>query len=276
MNALDICAGSGIGSWVWERLGGQTVCYVEWDSYCQQILLNRMHDGQLWPAPIWDDLRTFDGKPWRGRVDFIFGGIPCQPWSVAGHQQGEADERDLWPDFLRVLCEAEPRFALVENVPGLLARGMGRILGELAESGYDAEWDCISASAVGAPHRRDRVWVVAYARGLRRDAGWPTESLQGPGAYGEARKDVADAPQFTYNGNKTNRSNSQPEPMQPGRRSCKADRDWWAVEPNVGRVAHGVPARVDRLKALGNAWVPQVAEVVMARIAAILKGADDG
>ena len=166
MNALDICAGSGIGSAVWRSLGGRTVCYVENDAYCQRLLQARMRDGVICDAPIWSDLRDFDGRPWRGLVDFMFGGIPCQPWSVAGKRAGEADERDLWPDFRRVLCEVEPRFALVENVPGLLARGLGRILGELAEVGYDAEWSVVSAADVGAPHLRKRVWLVAWRNEL--------------------------------------------------------------------------------------------------------------
>ena len=167
---LDICAGSGIGSAAFEALGFcQTVCYVERDAYCQRLIEQRMQDGWLAPAPIWDDLRTFDGRPWCGLVDFVFGGIPCQPHSLAGKRGGAADERDLWPDVWRVVCEVGPSFVLVENVPGLLSSDggtmFGRILGDLAEGGYDAEWDCIPAQAVGAPHRRDRVWIVAYARG---------------------------------------------------------------------------------------------------------------
>lgn len=165
---LDICAGSGIGSAAFEAIGFcRTVCYVERDAYCQRLLRQRMQDGWLCSAPIWDDLRTFDGRPWRGLVDFIFGGIPCQPHSLAGKRAGGADERDLWPDFWRVVREVGPRVAMLENVPGLLSsdggRFMGRILGDLASGGYDAEWGVLSARGVGAPHRRERVWLVAYA-----------------------------------------------------------------------------------------------------------------
>lgn len=122
LRGLDICAGSGIGSLAFERAGlSRTVCYIERDPHCCRIIQQRQRDGWLSPAPIWDDLRTFDGRPWRGCVDFIFGGIPCTPYSVAGKQQGAADERDLWPDLRRVIGEVGPRFALLENVPGLLA-----------------------------------------------------------------------------------------------------------------------------------------------------------
>ena len=170
LRGLDVCAGSGIGSFVFERIGlCQTVCYVENDPYCQRILQARMRDGWISDAPLWSDLRNFDGKPWRGRADFIFGGIPCQPHSLAGKRLGESDERNLWPDFLRVVREVGPRVVLLENVAGLLAAGpeglsyMGAILGELSEAGYDAEWTTIGAVDVGAPHRRKRVWVVAYS-----------------------------------------------------------------------------------------------------------------
>jgi DNA (cytosine-5)-methyltransferase 1 len=170
LNGLDICAGSGVGSLAFERAGlSRTVCYIERDPYCQRIIEQRQRDGWLSPAPIWDDLRTFNGRPWRGCVDFIFGGIPCQPYSCAGKQRGAADERDLWPDTRRIIREVGPRLVLIENVTGLLARPdwMGRILGELAEDGFDAEWATVSAADVGAWHLRKRVWIVAYARDAR-------------------------------------------------------------------------------------------------------------
>ena len=167
LNGLDICAGSGIGSLAFERAGlSRTVCYIERDEYCQRIIQQRQQDGWLSLAPIWDDLRTFDGRPWRGRVDFIFGGIPCQPYSLAGKQRGEADERDLWPATRSLIRTVGPRYVLLENVPGLLSGsgGLGRILRDLSEDGFDAEWATISAANVGAWHLRKRVWIVAYAR----------------------------------------------------------------------------------------------------------------
>ncbi len=226
MNALDICAGSGIGSWVWKRLGGRTVCYVENDDYCQRLLQVRMRDGLICDAPIWDDLRSFDGRPWRGRVDFIFAGLPCQPYSVAGKQLGAADPRDLWADFLRVVGEVQPQFALVENSPNVVNHpdGLRRWTADLSEIGYGVEWHPISAADVGADHLRKRAWVVAYPTAARFNA-----------------KD-------------------KPEERQIAR--CA----WWDTEPRLDRVADGVANQVQRLEVLGNGWVPQVAEIVMRRI----------
>lgn len=206
LRGLDICAGSGIGSAVWKWLGGTTVCYVEKDAYCQKLLQARIGDGVICDAPIWDDLRTFDGTQWHGLVDFIFGGIPCQPYSLAGRRGGESDTRDLWPDLKRTISQVGPRFVMVENVPGFLVpkRGcwrektfdyptrewtvrwwqksqqaaIGRICGELAEIGYDAEWMSIPAAGVHAPHPRWRVWIVAYPCGSRTGVEIPHTSGQ--------------------------------------------------------------------------------------------------
>ena len=165
LNAIDICAGSGIGSWAFERIGfARTVCYVEYDPYCQRLLQARMRSGDLAPAPIWDDLKTFDGRPWRGCVDFVFGGVPCQSYSCAGKQLGADDPRDLWPDFRRVLGEIRPGLMLLENVAGFASHrdGLRRVLGDLAEDGWDAVWTIVSAADAGAPHLRKRVWILAY------------------------------------------------------------------------------------------------------------------
>lgn len=238
LNGLDICAGSGIGSACFEALGlCRTVCYIEIDDYCQRLLQQRMSDGWINNAPIWDDLKTFDGKPWSGLVDFMFGGIPCQPHSTAGTRKGLEDDRDLWPDYFRVLCDIRPKFALVENVQGLLSSNkrkmFGGILKDLAEAGYDAEWYVISAGSVGAPHKRNRLWLLAYP-------------------HSSGRKEV---PVKIKNRWETSESKWG---------------SWWATEPDVVRVAYGVAGGVDRRTVAGNGWVPQVAAVIARRIQELL------
>lgn len=140
-----------------------SVCYVERDAYAASILVARMEDKTLDSAPIWDDITTFDGKPWRGQVDLVSGGFPCQDLSVAGKRAGIDGERSgLWAEFSRVIGEVRPRYVFVENVPGLLANeAMRRVLGDLSALGFNAEWECVRASDVGAPHRRERVFILA-------------------------------------------------------------------------------------------------------------------
>jgi DNA (cytosine-5)-methyltransferase 1 len=156
------------------------VCMVEGEAFAASLLAARMESGDLDEAPIWSDIRTFDARAWRGRVDCVIGGWPCQPASVAGKQRGIEDERWLWPDVERVLRETEARWFLGENVAGVLASNGGREWGEvlrgLASLGFAAEWDCFTAAEVGAPHRRERVFVVAYRaqrgqRELRQPSG---------------------------------------------------------------------------------------------------------
>ena len=140
-----------------------SVCYVERDAYAASILVARMEDKTLDSAPIWDDITTFDGKPWRGQVDLVSGGFPCQDLSVAGKRAGIDGERSgLWAEFARIIGEIRPRYVFVENVPGLLANeAMRRVLGDLSALGFNAEWECVRASDVGAPHRRERVFILA-------------------------------------------------------------------------------------------------------------------
>ena len=144
----------------------RTVCYVERDAASIEVLVTNMQKGRLDEAPIWTDSGTFDGKPWRGTVDWIIGGFPCQPWSVAGAQRGTDDERWLWPHIRRIAREVEPRGLFLENVPGLFLGGIQPVLGDLAEDGYDAIWTTVRASDVGAPHRRERCFIMAYRSGI--------------------------------------------------------------------------------------------------------------
>ncbi len=151
----------------------RTVCYVELDKYCQQVLQARIRDGHLEPGPIWDDVRTFNGKPWRGRVDIVFGGVPCQDVSIAGKRAGlqEGNRTGLWYEMARLIGEIRPRYVFIENVPGLITAGLDKVLGSLASLGYDAEWLCLSAAEVGAPHIRKRVFVLGVGQNMQCNGG---------------------------------------------------------------------------------------------------------
>ena len=237
-------------------------------------------------------------------VDVICGGFPCQDISLAGKGAGlEGKRSGLWSEYVRIIRELRPRYAIVENVSALLVRGFGRVLGDLAESGYDAEWDCIPAAAVGAPHRRDRVFLVAYRDGIIRERQCRPVSEDRVASYrinaGDRGQDVADA---SCVGDRRENDSICPggdtsfSGGQDGKRrrrfgdSCRSgifsDADptgraqqriavatlaehaaaqrssWWSAEPNVGRMAYGVPSRVDRLEGLGGAVVPAVAEYI--------------
>ena len=165
MNGLALCAGIG-GLELGVRLAvgstHRTVCYVEREAYAASILVQRMEEGILDQAPIWSDLSTFDGRPWRGRVDLVSAGFPCQPWSSAGKRQGTEDERWIWDEIARILRELGPRYVFLENVPGLIRGGVEHVLRTLAEGGWDAEWDLFRPEDLGAPHRRERLFCLAY------------------------------------------------------------------------------------------------------------------
>ena len=162
MNELALFAGAGGGILGGKRLGWRTVCAVEIDPYCRSVLLARQRDGMLPHFPIWDDVRTFDGQPWRGHIDVISGGFPCQDISAAGKGAGLAGARSgLWAEFARIIGEIRPRFAFIENSPLLRCRGLVTVLQDLARLGYDARWGVLGADDVGAPHRRKRMWIVA-------------------------------------------------------------------------------------------------------------------
>jgi DNA (cytosine-5)-methyltransferase 1 len=171
LNAISVCSGIGGLDLAVERVfGARVVALLEREAYAQAVLLDRMEAKALVPAPIFFDVTRFDGRPFRGLVDLVFGGIPCQPHSVAGKQRRGDDDRDLIDEFLRIVGEVGPKVVFVENVRGFVARdGIGRLLGGLADLGFDAEWEVVQASEVGAPHRRARVFVLAYQQheGLR-------------------------------------------------------------------------------------------------------------
>lgn len=216
-----------------ERAGFEIAWQVEIDEYCRRVLAKHWPDVQRY-----GDIRAMDYGTVQP-IDILCGGFPCQDLSFAGKRAGIDGARSgLWSEYLRAIVQLRPLYVLVENVPGLLTNQyMGRVLGDLAACGYDAEWDCLPASAVGAPHRRDRVWLLAYPESVRSQGG--RKRFRG---ICEARNNFYES-------------------------ACsgETDRRWgdmWQPEPNVGRVADGVPSRVDRLKGLGNAIVPQIAEAL--------------
>jgi len=273
LHELALFAGGGGSLLAGHLLGWRTVCAVELDSYCRRVLLARQRDGLLPRFPIWDDVQTFDGNPWRGHVDVVSGGFPCQDLSNAGKRAGITGARSgLWAEFARILGEVRPRYAFIENVPGLAVRGLDRVLADLAALGMDARWCCLGADDVGAPHIRKRLWILAYASSdqLRNQPGrrgW--QSGQDPsfaGDYGTAG-DVADAQcaQWgTHNlacraGGQQLVSPGQESPTGVRAGSADGRAGWWGLEPAVGRVAPRMAHRVDQLRALGNGWVPHCA-----------------
>ena len=166
MNELALFAGAGGGILGGKLLGWRTVCAVEWEPYPASVLCARQNDGLFPPFPIWDDIQTFDGNPWRGIVDVVSGGFPCTDISAAGKGAGiDGEASGMWREMARVICEVRPRFVFVENSPMLTSRGLGRVLGDLASMGFDAKWGVLGAADVGANHQRDRIWIVAKWRG---------------------------------------------------------------------------------------------------------------
>jgi len=255
LRELALFAGAGGGILGAKLLGWQTVCAVEYEPYAASVLVARQNDGILAPFPIWDDVRTFDGKPWRGLVDVVSGGFPCQDISAAGKGAGIEGERSgLWSHMARIIGEVLPRYVFVENSPLLVGRGLGLVLGDLAEMGYDAQWGIVGADDAGAPHKRERIWVfAANAKMSRREE---NEHIGNePEITVPSRdRDVADASSEHGEGKpKAANTWNQGNPNNAG------NRGWWELEPDVGRVAHGVASRVDRLKAIGNGQVPSVA-----------------
>ena len=179
MNELALFAGAGGGILGGKLLGWRTVCAVEIEPYRIARLMQRQNEGFLEPFPIWDDVRTFDGKPWRGIVDVVSGGFPCQDISAAGTGAGIEGERSgLWSEMARIISEVRPTYIFVENSPLLVGRGLAVVLGDLAQMGYDARWGIVGAHHAGAYHKRDRIWLLAYPAGQRRKTWGPEPARQ--------------------------------------------------------------------------------------------------
>lgn len=236
MNELALFAGAGGGILGGHLLGWRTVCAVERDAYAAQVLAQRQNDGILQPFPIWSDVTTFDGKPWRGVIDVISAGITCQPHSMAGRREGTNDERWLWPAVTRIISEIQPPLVWIENVEGFISSGgLEQILADFAFLGFDADWGLLSAASLGYDHDRARVWILAYTRGL-----------------GLERESIA--------------SDSQKAIFSVNAR-CEATRgndeawiaSWRKAQPGIQRMADGLACVMDRHRAVGNGQVPRVA-----------------
>ncbi|MCA2910104.1 MAG: DNA cytosine methyltransferase [Microcystis sp. M034S1] len=311
MNELALFAGAGGGILGGHLLGWKTICAVEWEPYAASVLVARQNDKILPPFPIWDDVQTFDGKPWRGIVDVVSGGFPCQDISAAGKGVGiEGKRSGMWKHMARIIEEVQPAYAYIENSPMLRTRGLGVVLQDIAKMGFDAEWGIVSAADAGAPHRRDRIWILATnTNGKRRnkwggdrqerhilhDNQWDAskskpERQRWVSGFRALSENVADANGWGQQERRQQNSDTTQPKIKTSQRNhaCRcsenvADADgsrfqeqrsafadgsqyqavecrgWWKIEPNVGRVADGVAARVDRLKAIGNGQVPTVA-----------------
>lgn len=259
LRVLDLFSGIGGFSLGLERTGGfETVAFCEIEEFPRRVLAKH------WPnIPCYRDVRELTAERLAAdgiAVDVICGGFPCQDISTAGKGAGLAGERSgLWSEIARLVGELAPRFVIVENVAALLGRGLGDVLGDLASLRYDAEWHCIPASAIGAPHRRDRIWIVAYPTQLQRDGGK---------LYREHSKGAV--PQFGAGSGASNVAHANSAQCEGGglpigvlaQHADLGFSSWWRVEPSVGRVANGVPDRAHRLKGLGNAVVPQIPELI--------------
>mgnify|MGYP003655251229 CR=1 FL=1 len=262
LRTLDLFAGIGGFSLGLHRTGGfETVAFVERDDYAQKVLAKNFPD-----VPIFDDVRTFDADG-LGRIDVITGGFPCQPWSVAGKREGHLDtqDRDLWPKMASIIEELQPKWVIGENVQGFVNEPMGlaRTLADLESIGYQSTYWILPAAGVGAPHRRNRVFILAHTRHGRRGDIRVTEKGQYPqrerstdtdSVSGSSKQpsSVADTDSTLSEGNERAKRSEQ-------ERANNSQLSRWATEPDICRVAHGIPRRVDRLRCLGNAIVPQIA-----------------
>jgi DNA (cytosine-5)-methyltransferase 1 len=278
LNTLDLFAGIGGFAFGLERTGGfKTAAFCEIDEKAQMVL--KKH----WPnIPVFGDVTTLTKEKLDEQgitIDIITGGFPCQDISFAGRGAGlEGKRSGLWFEFARLIEEIQPKYAIIENVSALRFRGLDQVLWSLAEIGYDAEWHCIPAKAIGAPHQRDRIWIIAYPQGRKLDN---TECV---GCY-EKRDDHEEydgdkfSPTSQHSSSMADTSSSRGSSwLSTERHGQEGDSKityhlgyrlsrWegghiWSTEPDVGRVANGVPRRVDRLKQLGNAVVPQIPQLI--------------
>ncbi len=246
----------------------QTIAFCEIEKYCQKVL--KKH----WPnVPIFEDIKTLNGAD-IGPIDIICGGYPCQPFSLAGKRAGQQDDRHLWPEMLRIIQETNPRWFIGENVTGHISMGLDQVLFDLESEGYETQTFIIPACAVDAPHRRDRVWITAHADAInsRQRSDQQPKGPQ-PGRIRQRRVDtikniMANAIMPRSQERKTIAGGKKQTQSTDKRQTIERNHRWPA-EPGVRRVAHGIPNRVDRIKGLGNAVVPQIPEIIGRAIMAI-------
>lgn len=313
MNGLALCAGVGGLERGIESVfvDFKTVCYVEGETYAAACLVSQMEKGWIHEAPIWSNVRTFDGKPWSGKVDIISGGFPCQPFSKAGKQKGKEDERHLWPDISRIIGEVQPSIVILENVPNVIDHAGTDMFGDLAQMGYNSAWGIVRASDANAPHQRARFFSISVNTDTYND-GLPLhlikEECHGR-IIGTRIMEGSRIEGFCSNVSNTNsesKSNSTidveegrliqqpiPNPNSKGlevwgcipnnlqeefeatERGHQVERvQAWSIEPELGRVADGVAYRVDRLRACGNGVVPQQARLALEILISKLNGVE--
>ncbi len=260
MNGLDLFSGIGgislaLRDWI------KPLAYCEIDTYCQKVLLSRMADEFLRNSPIWNDIKTLDGNIFKGAVDIIYGGFPCQGISVAGHGKGLEDERSgLFFEIVRLAKEIKPTYIFLENVPAISSRGGLRVVREINEMGYACRWCTISAASVGALHKRERWFLLAYT---------PSEKSNGYAERAEPEHSLPslccdDGYAYRKSSRKANKI-SKPEQVEGGTRRgftgkywpFESRKHWQETVSGVCRTSDGVSCQVDRLRALGNAVVPQ-------------------
>jgi DNA (cytosine-5)-methyltransferase 1 len=247
---LSLFSGIGGMDLGFDRAGMVCAGQVEIDDYCRRVLARH------WPdVPRMNDVREVHGDEF-GAVDLICGGFPCQPHSVAGQQRGAADDRNLWPEMRRLVAAIRPAWVVGENVPGIRSTILDEVVSDLEGKDYEVGILDFPACGLQAWHIRARIYIIAYLPHSRRVG---LEGAQRQGAHCPARQQEAFGRHLLSDRDGIGRERWAGQPGESGRRQPE-DRDWWAAEPGVGRVVHGLPHRMDRIKGLGNAVVPQVAE----------------
>jgi len=241
MNELHLFAGGGGGILGGMLLGHTCVCAVEIEPYPRKVLLQRQRDGILPKFPIWDDVITFDGNPWRGKIDVVCGGFPCQDISAAGKGAGLNGERSgLWSEMRRIISEVGPRFVFVENSPMLTLRGLGTVLGDLASMGYNAKWAVLGNDSVNGWCKRERIWILARSSKDGRYGGEGERNTVRPQKVHQNKPDY------------TNRIWREAD-------GCLSISDWKEFASKFCRMDDGLDNRLDRISAIGNGQVPALA-----------------